>query len=247
MAGHSHWAGIKHKKGIADKKKGKVFSKWAKQIISAARKGGGDPSMNLHLKYAIEKARASNMPKDKIERAIKKGTGELEGGDLTELLYEGYGPGGVAILAEILTDSRNRTFSEIKKIFEKRGGNIGATGCVAWMFESKGFITVEEGSIGEDDLMELAIEAGATDLETESGLFQITTEPLLFDKVKGFLEEKGIKLQGAEITRIPKSYVPLDASTGKKTLSLLDELEDHEDVQNVHANFDLPDDSGAEG
>lgn len=241
MAGHSHWAGIKHKKGLADKKKGKVFSKWAKQIMAAARKSGGDPGMNLPLKYAVEKARAANMPKDKIERAIKKGTGELEGGDLAELLYEGYGPGGVAILAEILTDNRNRSFSEIKKIFEKKGGNLGSSGCVAWIFESKGFMTVEEDTVEEDRLMEIALEAGAEDLERQGGLYQITTDPQVFDKVKSYLEEKEVKLKGAEITRIPKSFVTLDAKTGNKTLALLEELEDHDDVQSVHANFDMPD------
>lgn len=247
MAGHSHWAGIKHKKGIADKKKGKVFSKWAKQIMAAARKGGGDPSMNLQLKYAIEKARASNMPKDKIERAIRKGTGELEGGELSELLYEGYGPGGVAILAEILTDNRNRTFAAVKKIFEKRGGNLGSTGCVAWIFDSRGFLTVEEDAVPEDRMMEMAIESGADDMERDSGLYQITTDPQVFEKVKQYMEENGVTLKGAEITRIPKSYVPLDARTGEKVLALLEELEDHEDVQNVHANFDIPDEEAKTG
>ena len=241
MAGHSHWAGIKHKKALIDKKKGKVFSKCAKRIMAAARNGGADPDMNLPLKYAIDKAKAANMPNDKIERAIKKGTGDLEGGELAELLYEGYGPGGVAILAEIITDNRNRTFSEVKKIFEKKGGNIGATGCVAWMFDTKGFLTVEESTIEEDQLMELALEAGATDMELQDNLYQITTEPQAFDKVKGFLSDKGVQLKGAEITRIPKSYVPLDARTGEKILALLESIEDHDDVQSVHANFDLPD------
>ena len=248
MAGHSHWAGIKHKKGVADKKKGKVFSKWAKQVTAAARQAGGDPSQNLPLKYAIEKARAANMPKGTIDRAIKKGTGELAGGSLDELLYEGYGPGGVAILAEILTDNRNRTASEIKKIFEKRGGNLGSSGCVAWMFDSRGFFTVEQGSIDEERMMELALEAGASDMEEDSGLYQITCDPQAFDQVKSFLVENGVQLKGAEITRIPKSYVPLDPRAGKSVLALLEELEDHEDVQNVHANFDIPEGTaGAKG
>ena len=239
MAGHSHWAGIKHKKAREDAKRGKIFSKCAKHITIAARKGGGDPDANLNLKYAIDKAKQSNMPRDNIERAIKKGTGELAGGSLEQITYEGYGPNGVAIMVEVLTDNRNRTIGELKKIFERKGGNIGANGCVAWMFDTKGFFTVEEGSITEDDLMELVLESGAEDMDAEGGLFQIISEPQVFDKVKTFLEEKGVPLRGAEITRIPTSTVPLTEKEGGKVLALLEELDDHDDVQAVHANFDL--------
>ena len=239
MAGHSHWAGIKHKKAREDAKRGKIFSKCAKQITIAARHGGGDPDANLNLKYAIDKAKQANMPRDNIERAIKKGTGELEGGDLEQITYEGYGPKGVAVMVEILTDNRNRTFGEVKKIFEKKGGNIGANGCVAWMFEVKGLFMVEESAMPEDDLMELVLEAGAEDMTTEDGLYQITSEATAFDKVKTFLEEKGVPLKGAEITRIPTNTIPLTEKEGAKVLGLLEELDDHDDVQNVHANFDL--------
>jgi YebC/PmpR family DNA-binding regulatory protein len=240
MAGHSHWAGIKHKKAAVDAKRGKLFSKLAKNITSAARIGGGDIDSNLKLKYAIEKARAANMPKDNIERAIKKGTGEIEGAALEEITYEGYGPGGVAIFVEVLTDNRNRTASEIRHIFDKRGGNMGETGCVAWMFEKKSVFQVDASRIDEDSALSLAMEAGAEDFHVESGYYEIVGSPTDFDSIRKALEGAELPTLLAEITYIPKSTVPLGASEGKKVLQLLDDFEEHEDVQNAYANFDIP-------
>ncbi len=241
MAGHSHWAGIKHKKGAADAKRGKIFSKLAKAIISAARGGGGDPDMNLKLKYAIEKARAANMPKDNIERAIKRGTGELEGTKLEALTYEGYGPGGVALMLDVLTDNRNRTASEVRKIFERRGGSLGSSGCVDWMFDRKGLFTIEKSAIEEEDLMEIAIEAGADDVTVEDDLFEVTCEPGVFDALMEALKKRGLDPRVAEIALVPTSQVRTDsAEEARRILALMDALEDHDDVQNLYANFDIP-------
>ena len=240
MSGHSHWAGIKHKKGAVDAKRGKLFSKIAKQIIVAARAGGGDVNANLTLKYAIDKARQANMTKDSIERAIKKGTGELAGGDLVNLVYEGFGPGGVAVIAEALTDNRNRTASEIRKVFETRGARLGGPNEVSWMFDKKGLVSVEEDKIDEDTLMEIAIEAGAEEMEKVGSVFEITCEPSDFEGLKQALDEKGIPTQAAELTLIPQNVVELDEKTGRKVLTLMEALEEHDDIQNVHANFRLP-------
>jgi len=240
MAGHSHWAGIKHKKKIVDARRGRLFSKLARNITSAARTGGKDVEANLKLKYAIEKARAANMPKDNIERAIKKGTGELEGETLDEVVYEGYGPGGVAIFLEALTDNRNRTASEIRHMFDKRGGSMGASGCVGWMFEKKAIFQIDRAALDEDAAMALAMEAGAEDLHTESEYYEIVGAPTDFESIRKGLEKAGLEPTLAELTYLPKTTVPVNASDGKKVLQLLEEFEEHEDIQNAFSNFDIP-------
>jgi len=243
MAGHSHWAGIKHKKAANDAKRGKVWSKIARMIIVAAKAGGGDPGQNLALRYAIDKGKAANMPKDTIEKAVKKGTGELGAINYEEVLYEGYAPGGIAIMVDGLTDNRNRTGPEIKKLFEKRGGSLGNSGCVNWMFDKKGLITVKIDAIGEDDLMELALSAGADDMENTGDVYGITCEPAAYDQLKKALEEKEVPIDTAEISMVPQNSVPVEnLETAKKILALVDDFEDHDDVQNVYANFDIPDD-----
>jgi len=242
MSGHSHWSGIKYKKAANDAKRGKVWSKIARMIIVAAKNGGGDPDANLSLRYAIDKAKAANMPKDTIEKAIKKGTGELGGVHYEEVLYEGYAPGGVALMVEGLTDNRNRTGPEIKKIFERRGGSLGASGCVSWMFSKKGVIAVEAKAIGEDDLMEIALTAGADDLQNTGQLYEITCDPSAYDALKAALEEKEIPLASSELSMVPQNTVPVgDEETARKILNLMEDFEDHDDVQNVYANFDIPD------
>lgn len=243
MSGHSHWAGIKHKKAANDAKRGKVWSKVARLIIVAAKQGGGDPSANLSLRYAIDKAKSVNMPKDTIEKAIKKDTGELEGQTFEEILYEGYAPAGVAIMIDALTDNRNRTAPEIKKIFERRGGSLGTSGCVNWMFRQKGLITVSESDAEEDELMELALSAGADDMTKELDVFEITCDPSAYQGLKNAIEEKEIPVQVAEISMVPESTIDIsDVDTAKKILGLMEDLEDHDDVQNVYSNFDIPDD-----
>ena len=239
MAGHSHWAGIKHKKGAVDAKRGKIFSKIARNIMSAAR-SGGDPDMNLGLKYAIEKARAVNMPRDNIARAIKKGTGELEGEQLEQLMYEGYGPGGVAVMLDILTDSRNRTAGEIRKLFELRGARLANPGAVAWIFEQKGLFTVPKERVDEDTLTEIAIEAGADNIESVGGYFEITCEVSAFENMQQALKKANVQPDVAEVSMIPKNTVDLDEETGRKVLAMMEAFEDHEDVQNVYSNFNLP-------
>jgi len=240
MAGHSHWAGIKHKKALIDNKRGKVWSKLSRAIIVAAKAGGGDPDTNLRLRYAINDAKAVSMPKDNIERAIKKGTGELEGGSFDEVLYEGYGPGGVAVLCEILTDNRNRTAPEVKKIFEVAGGKLGATGCVAWMFERKGVVVIDAGQTDEESLLELAMEAGAEDVKTVEDKFEIISDPENFATVQAALQAANIETELAELNRIPSETVDLDVDTARKILRLIDQLDDHDDVQKVAANFNIP-------
>ena len=242
MSGHSKWSTIKHKKGALDAKRGKLFSKLARLIISAARQGGGDPAMNLPLRYAIDKAKAANMTKDTIERAIKKGTGELGGSHFEELVYEGYAPGGVALMLQILTDNRNRTASEIRKIMETRGGSLGATNCVAWMFNIKGVFMIEVSKVGEDRLMEVVLEAGADDLTTEGESFQVTCEPGAFEDVKKALEEAGLTPDLAEIQHVPTQTVKIERNRAKGVLDLISRLEDHDDVQNVYSNFDIDED-----
>jgi YebC/PmpR family DNA-binding regulatory protein len=245
MAGHSHWAGIKHKKALIDNRRGKLWSKLSKAIIVAAKIGGGDPNANLRLRYAIIDAKAGNMPKDTIDRAIKKGAGELEGANFEEILYEGYGPNGVAVLCEILTDNRNRTAGEVRKIFEIAGGKLGATGCVAWMFDRKGLIEIPADQTDEDRLMELALEAGAEDVRRSGSSFEIICDPDAFTSVSDAVDAAGLKPEVRKITRIPKDTVDLDAGAARAVLKLMDALDDHDDVQNVAANFNIPDEAMA--
>jgi YebC/PmpR family DNA-binding regulatory protein len=246
MAGHSHWANIAHKKSLIDAKRGKVWSKMSKAIIVAAKMGGGDPAMNLRLRYAIDAAKAVSVPKDNITRAIKRGTGELEGGNLDECLYEGYGPSGVAVLCEILTDNRNRTAGEVRKIFELAEGKLGETGCVAWMFDRKGLFVIPVAKIEEDALMELALDAGADDVRRVDATFEVTTDPSTFQAVADALAQHGIETEMSQITRLPKTTVDLDAETARKVLKLMERLDDHDDVQNVSANFNIPQEAMAE-
>jgi YebC/PmpR family DNA-binding regulatory protein len=246
MAGHSHWANIAQKKSVIDAKRGKLWSKLSKAIILAAKMGGGDPSANLRLRYAINDAKAVSMPKDNIERAIKKGTGELDGGNLDEILYEGYGPGGVAVLCEILTDNRNRTAPEVRKIFELAGGKLGATGCVAWMFDRKGLVIMGKSQIDEESLMDLALEAGADDVQTYDDTYEVISEPDSFGAVCEALDAKGLTTESREITRIPKDTVDLDTEMARAVLKMMNALDDHDDVQSVSANFNIPDEAMAE-
>jgi YebC/PmpR family DNA-binding regulatory protein len=246
MAGHSHWANIARKKALVDNKRGKLWSKLSKAIIVAAKCGGGDLDMNLRLRYAIDAAKAVSMPKDNITRAIKRGTGELEGGNLEEVLYEGYGAGGVAVLCEILTDNRNRTAGEIRKIFEMCDGKLGAAGCVAWMFDRKGLFLVPAESIDEDALLEHALEAGAEDVKRVDDKFEITCDPGAFAEVGSALQSQGIRYEASQITRIPQSTVDLDAETARKVLKLMELLDDHDDVQKESSNFNIPDEAMAE-
>ncbi|UCC97844.1 MAG: YebC/PmpR family DNA-binding transcriptional regulator [Phycisphaerales bacterium] len=244
MSGHSHWAGIKYKKAAADAKRGKVWSKIARMIIVAAKQGGGDPAANLSLRYAIDKAKAANMPKDTIEKAVKKGTGELEGTSFEEVLYEGYGPGGVAIMVEALTDNRNRTGPEIKRLFEKHGGSLGTTGCVNWMFTKKGLITVNTANTDEEQLLEIALNAGADDMQNTGEVFEITCEPGAYEQLKSTLQEKEIATEVTEISMVPQNTIDIgDDHTAKRILSLMEAFEDHDDVQNTYANFDIPEET----
>lgn len=241
MSGHSHWSSIKHKKGAADAKRGKMFSKLAKAITSAARQGGGNPEMNIKLQYAVDKAKAGNMPKDNIERAMLKGSGELNDGSVFfECIYEGYGPNGVAVMVEILTDNKNRTAPEIRKVFEKSGGNLGESGCVSWMFQKKGVININAEDIDEDKLMTLVLDAGGEDLQAIDNEYQVVCDTKDFENIKQVLQKEGINLTLAEISMIPTSTVELDEKTGRSVISLMEALENHDDVQNVYANFDLP-------
>lgn len=242
MSGHSKWAQVKHKKSQVDAKKGKIFSKIVKEIAVAARLGGGDPAGNPRLRTAMEKAKEVNMPHDNIKRAIMKGTGELPGVSYEETLYEGYGPGGVAILLEVLTDNRNRTAAEIRHIMTKNGGNLGEAGCVSWMFAKKGYILVEKTKIDEDTLMSVALDAGAEDMRNDPGEdnYEIITAPEDMNKVKTSLEASGIPISLAEITMLPKSYVALDERSAELMIRLVEALEDNDDIQNVYTNFDVP-------
>lgn len=241
MSGHSKWAGIKHKKAIVDAKRGKLFSKLIKELTAAARIGGGDPEGNPRLRTVLQKAKGANMPADNIKRAIQKGTGELPGAIYEEAIYEGYGPGGVAILIEALTDNKNRTTSEIRNIFAKKGGNLGESGCVVWMFHKKGYITIDKEAIGEDELLSLVLEAGAEDMSAEEKTYDITTDPHDFEAVVKTLDEKGIAATYKEIAMIPSSYIKVDGKGAKGLLGLMEALEDHDDIQHVYANFDIPD------
>jgi YebC/PmpR family DNA-binding regulatory protein len=241
MSGHSHWATIKHKKGAIDAKRGKLWSKLSRAIIIAAKNGGGDPTMNLKLRYAIDKAREVSMPKDNIERAIKRGTGDMEGMVFEEITYEGFGSGNVAVMVDVLTDNRNRTAGEVRKIFERNGGHMGSAGCVAYLFDRKGvFHVIPEGK-DEDTLMGIALEAGATDMVSDGPNFEITCDPPAFLKVKESLEKAGVKVQSADVAQLPKAPTETDVESAQKVMRLVDALDDHDDVQNVHTSLKLTD------
>lgn len=241
MSGHSKWSTIKHKKGATDAKRGKIFTKIIKEITIAARLGGGDVDANPRLRTAVAGAKAQNMPQDNILRAIKKGSGELEGVNYEEITYEGYGPGGAAILIEAMTDNKNRTVGEVRTILGKNGGNMGESGCVAYMFEKKGLMVVPGDAMDEDSLMELVLEAGADDLQNVDGHYEILTSKDNFHAVHTLLEEKGIPMEVAELTAIPSNTIPMDEKTGKAMLRVMDLLEDHDDVQKAYSNFDITD------
>lgn len=241
MSGHSKWSSIKHKKGAADAKRGKIFTKLIKEITVAARMGGGDPAANPRLRTAIAAAKAENMPKDNIERGIKKGTGELEGVTYEESSYEGYGPGGAAVLVESLTDNKNRAVADIRHIFNKNGGNLGENGCVAWMFDKKGYIAVEKSAVGEDALMEAALDAGAEDVREDDDNFEIITAPEDFEAVKEAVEAASIPYIDAEVTMLPQTTANLQGKQAEQMLRLMDALDDCEDVQKVYTNADIPD------
>lgn len=242
MSGHSKWSTIKHKKGAQDAKRGRIFTKLIREIMVAARIGGGDPSANPRLRAAIAAAKSENMPKENVERAVKKGTGELEGVSYEEVTYEGYGPAGVAVLVETLTDNRQRTVADVRHLFAKRGGNLGEPNSVAWMFNKKGLIIVEKDKVDEDTLMTVALESGADDLQEQDNEWEVHTQPEVFDQIKGALETQGIPFVSAEVTMVPQTTVFIeDEKPAAQLLSLMESLEDHDDVQNVYSNFDIPD------
>ena len=239
MAGHSQWANIKHRKALVDSKRSKLWSKLSKAIIVAAKLGGGDPANNIRLRTAILDAKAVSLPKDNIDRAIKKGTGEIEGGDVEEVLYEGYGPGGVAILCDIMTDNRNRTAPEVRKLFENHGGNLGSTNCVAYLFERKGLISISKTAVDLEKLMELALENGADDVtESETG-FEVTCQTDVYTELVDALESAQIVLESKQVTRVPNLTVEVDSDTAVSVMKLLDKLEDHDDVQSVATNVNF--------
>ena len=241
MSGHSRWSTIKHKKGATDAKRGKTFTRLIKEITVAARSGGGDPGGNPRLRAAITEAKANNMPKDTVERAIKRGTGEIEGATYEEVTYEGYGPGGVAIMVEAMTDNPNRTTPEIRHIFEKNAGNLGTPGSVRFQFDRKGYFAIEKKAVDEDKLMEVALEAGADDLQTDSpDMYEVYASPDSFEQVRQALEKSSIPTIEAKIGQIPSMYVKLDETKAKQTMRLLEMLDDQDDVQNVWSNFDIP-------
>jgi YebC/PmpR family DNA-binding regulatory protein len=241
MSGHSKWHSIKHRKGVVDAKRGKVFSKLIKEITVATRLGGKDPDSNSRLRTAIAAAKAENMPKDNIDRAIKKGTGELGGSNYEEVTYEGYGPGGVAVLVEVLTDNKNRAVAEVRHLFERYGGSLGEAGCVAWMFSQEGLIVFQKDEIDEEKLFEVALEAGAEDIKESDKEFEVITEPSPFEHVKTAIENAGLKYVLAEITMVPQKTVNLDGKNAQQMLTLMELLEDNDDVNHVYANFDIPD------
>ncbi|MEO6390367.1 MAG: YebC/PmpR family DNA-binding transcriptional regulator [Pyrinomonadaceae bacterium] len=241
MSGHSKWHTIKHKKGALDAKRGKMFTKMIKEITVAARTGGGDPDANARLRKAILDAKGGNMPNDTIDRAVKRGSGELEGVNYDEITYEGYGPGGVAMLIESMTDNRNRTVAEIRHAFSKNGGNMGEAGSVGWLFDKKGYIVVEKAAKSEDELFEIVTEAGAEDLREDGDNYEVITSPDEFDAVVAALAKAGVETAVAEVTRIPQTYVHLDGNDAKLMLKLYEAIDDHDDVQKVYANFDIDD------
>ncbi|HUU64961.1 MAG TPA: YebC/PmpR family DNA-binding transcriptional regulator [Dehalococcoidales bacterium] len=241
MSGHSKWASIKHQKGVADARRGQLFTKLTREIIVAVRNGGSNPETNFRLRLAIQKARDSNMPMDNIERSIKKGSGEFGGASLSEVVLEGYGPSGIAILVEAFTDNRNRTIQEVRTTFSKHGGSLGENGCVAWIFNAKGLIMVKTDSLDTDDLALNAIDAGADDVKVESGYMEIYTKPEEMEMVRSALEAKNIAVDSAELTKVPKTVVQLDDKAAMQALKLLDKLEELDDVQHVSSNADFPD------
>lgn len=243
MAGHSKWANIKHRKGAADARRGKIFTKLIKEITVAARMGGGDPAANPRLRQAVAAAKVENMPKDNIDRAIKKGTGDLEGVNYEEILYEGYGPGGAAVMVESLTDNKNRTVADVRHIFSKAGGNLGENGCVAYMFDKKGYIMVSKEAVDEETLMEAALEAGAEDIKDDSDdSFEIITDPQDFEAVRDAVEAAEIPVEMAEITMLPQTTLSLEGGTAESMIRLLENLDDNDDVQKVYTNADFPED-----
>lgn len=246
MSGHSKWHSIKHKKAAADSKRGRMFTKLIKEITIAARIGGGDPEGNARLRKAILDAKGVNMPADNIKRAVQKGTGELEGGALEEVTYEGYGPGGVAVLAAVVTDNRNRTVSEIRHVFSKNGGNLGESGSVAWMFKKKGHILVDASRHDEDTIMALAIDSGAEDFTSSGGHYEITTSPDGLEAVVSALKAQSVEPVTAEVSMIPANYIKLEGKQAQAMIKLMDALDDHDDVQHVYANFDIEESELAE-
>ncbi len=246
MSGHSKWHSIRHKKAVVDAKRGNIFTKLIKEITVAARLGGGDMDGNPRLRLAVQRAKDANMPHDNINRAVKKGTGELPGVTYEEACYEGYGPGGVAVLVEAMTDNKNRTVSDLRSVFSKQGGNMGESGCVAWMFHKKGLVLVSRDQIDEDELLGIALEAGAEDMTADEANYEITTAPEDFEAVKQAVADKGLKPSLAEVTMIPQTTIKLEGKDAKQVLQLMEKLEEHEDVQNVYANFDIPEQELAE-
>ncbi len=241
MSGHSKWHSIKHKKGATDAKRGKLFTKFIKEITVAARTGGGDPDANARLRKAILDAKAGNMPNDTIDRAVRRGSGAEDGVNYEEITYEGYGPGGVALLIESVTDNRNRTVAEIRHMFSKNGGNLGEAGSVGWLFEKKGYIVVDKAAKPEEELFEIAIEAGADDLREDGDNFEIITSPENFENVQTAIKSAGIEPQMAEVSMVPQTYVKLEGGNAQQMLRLMETIEDHDDVQKVYANFDIDD------
>lgn len=242
MSGHSKWAGIKHKKAANDAKRGKIFTKLIKEITVAAREGGGNPDSNPRLRTAISNAKSQNMPMDKIETAIQRGTGQLPGTHYEEFSYEGYGPNGVAIIVEVVTDNKNRSTSDMRYIFSKNGGNLGERGCVSWMFNKRGLITVDKNKANEDDLIAIALDAGAEDIKSDDQSFEIITAPEDFETVKNAIQEAGIEIGYSEVSMIPQTTVRLEGKEAIQTLKLIETLEEYDDTQNVYSNFDIPDD-----
>ncbi|MCG8552226.1 MAG: YebC/PmpR family DNA-binding transcriptional regulator [Desulfobacterales bacterium] len=243
MSGHSKWSTIKHKKGAADKKRAKIFTKLIKEITVAARMGGGDPSANPRLRHAIDSAKAQNMPKDNVDRAIKKGTGDMDGVNYEEIMYEGYGPGGVAVMVECLTDNKNRTIADVRYIFNKAGGNVGTDGCVAWMFDKKGVITVSKEKADEDTLMEVAIDAGAEDIKDEGESFDVLTAPEDFDAVKDAIDGAEIAYELAEISMVPQNTTAVSGKEAEQMIKFMEALDDCDDIQHFYTNADIPDEA----
>jgi YebC/PmpR family DNA-binding regulatory protein len=243
MSGHSKWSTIKHKKGAADKKRAKIFTKLIKEITVAARMGGGDPNANPRLRHAIDSAKAQNMPKDNVDRAIKKGTGDMDGVNYEEIIYEGYGPGGVAVMVECLTDNKNRTIADVRYIFNKAGGNVGTDGCVAWMFDKKGVISVTKENADEDTLMEVAIDAGAEDIKDEGDSFDVLTAPEDFDAVKDAIDGAQISYEVAEISMVPQNTTAVSGKEAEQMIKFMEALDDCDDIQNFYTNADIPDEA----
>ena len=240
MSGHSKWHNIRLRKGKQDAERGKIFTKVAREIIVSAREGGGSPDTNVRLRLAIQKAREVSMPADNIKRAIQRGTGEIEGAHYEQVTYEGYGPGGVAVMVSCLTDNRNRTVADLRTIFSKSGGSLGESGCVAWLFDSKGVVTLQKGAVDEDTLMTVALDAGAEDIRIEGDTYEVLISPDALPNLRQALADAGIRFVSAEVTMVPKSAVRVEGKEAGRVLRLMDQLEDHDDVQQVYANFDIP-------